>query len=41
MNKLRTRPDLVIALCITILAIIFALIMLVTYMPGLPYIKNY
>ncbi len=41
MNKLRTRPDLLVALLIAVLALILVAIMVISYAPNLPYIRNY
>ncbi len=41
MNKLRTRPDLLVAFLIALMALLLVAIMVASYAPQLPYIKNY
>jgi uncharacterized membrane protein (DUF485 family) len=41
MNKLRTRPDLIIALFIIMLAVFLTFVLLTSFMPGLPFVKGY
>jgi len=41
MNKLRTRPDLLLALIIALIALFLVAIMLMSQLPRLPYVQNY
>ncbi len=41
MEKLRNRPDLLIALFLIALTLLCTTVMLLTYMPTLPFVQNY
>lgn len=41
MNKLRTRPDFLIALLIALIALFLVATMIISQLPKLPYIPNY
>ncbi len=41
MNKLRTRPDFLIALIIALIALFLVAVLIMAQLPRLPYIQNY
>lgn len=41
LDRIRTRPDLLMALLIAMIALFLVSALLLTMVPSLPYIKNY